>query len=151
MDSLGDVVDLHGLAAFKVGEARGLRVTLKTGFSLGEWTVLPEEARVAQVPTANIDAPYAYQLGRQSMARRTVASLEEAAAQFRIAIQHDPDYAEAHVGLADTILLLNFYGGLPQEEALPVMEAHVATALSLNASLGEAHTSKGALHQFVPG
>ena len=57
-----------------------------------------EKARVDAVPTQNIEAWEAYQLGKQRMARRTSDTLAEAEQFFRKAIELDPQFALAHVG-----------------------------------------------------
>ena len=54
-----------------------------------------EKARVDAVPTQNLEAWEAYQLGRQRMAKRTSAALTEAERFFRQAIDLDPKFALA--------------------------------------------------------
>ncbi len=64
-----------------------------------------EQARVDAVPTQSIEAWEAYQLGKQRMARRSSEGLAEAEQFFRKAIELDPQFALAHVGLADVAAL----------------------------------------------
>ena len=52
-----------------------------------------EKARVDAVPTQNLEAWEAYQLGRQRMARRSSESLAEAEQFFRKAVALDPQFA----------------------------------------------------------
>ena len=73
-----------------------------------------EQARVDAMPTQNLEAWEAYQLGKQRMARRTSAALAEAEGHFRKAIALDPKFALAWVGLADTLTLQTVYSGRPR-------------------------------------
>jgi serine/threonine-protein kinase len=62
---------------------------------------------------------------------------------FEQAIAKDPNYALAHVGVADSYVLLASMGGTPPQEAYPKANAAVARALRLNDRLGEAHVTLG--------
>ena len=106
-----------------------------------------EQAQITTAPTSDIDALYAYQLGKQRMETRISTSLEEAAAYFQQAINRDPNYALAYVGLADANLRLTEYGDLPLVDGLRVAERAVKTALSLNSELGEAYASIASVHR----
>ncbi len=65
-------------------------------------TLSPEEQnRLATVPTENLAAYEAYILGKQRMAKFTSVALEEAAEYFEQAVNLDPGFALAYVGLAD--------------------------------------------------
>lgn len=94
--------------------------------------------------------PEAYELyikGRYEWGRRTREGLEEAADFFRGAIDLDPGYARAHVGLADCYLLLGGYGHYPFLEMLPKARALASRALALDPSLGEAHATLALVSQ----
>ena len=100
-----------------------------------------ERARAKAVPTRNLKAWEAYQLGRQRMAKRTSAALADAEQFFQKAINLDPKFTLAYVGLADTLSLQIDYGGLPATSALARAGAAVAKALELDPNLAEAVTS----------
>ena len=104
-----------------------------------------EQSRVDNVPTSNFDAYEAYLHGRQSLVQRKVPDLQKAVSHFKRAIELDPKYALAHVGLADAYGLLEYYGAIPTAEAVSLIEPAVTEALSLDPQLGEAYTAKGAL------
>ena len=104
-----------------------------------------EQARANAVPTQNLEAWEAYQLGRQRLAKRTSADLADAEQFFREAIDLDPQFALAYVGLADTLSLQLLYSGAPREPALGSAEKAVAEALRLDPNLAEAWTSSGLL------
>jgi TolB-like protein len=88
-------------------------------------------------PTTNLEAHDAYLLGQQKMARRTSASLTEAARSFQKAIDLDPNYALAYVGLADALSCLTDYSTLPQGEMLAKAERWRVRRLSSTAGSGK--------------
>jgi len=65
---------------------------------------------------------------------------------FREALERDPDYALAWVGLTDALTLLHDYGYRDAESVLPEAKAAIERALELDPQLAEAHASLGLLH-----
>jgi TolB-like protein/thioredoxin-like negative regulator of GroEL len=102
-----------------------------------------EQARVSAVPTRNLEAWEAYQLGRQRMAKRTSEGLIEAEKFFRKAIELDPGFALAYAGLADSLSLQVSYGDVPFLTTLEQAQVAVDTALKLDPGLSEAWASSG--------
>ena len=100
-----------------------------------------EQDRLASVPTENLAAYEAYLLGRQRLARETAAALAEAVDYFQQAIELDPGFALAYVGLADSYAWQVFFGGLAREEGLARAQAAADKALALDDQLGEAYNS----------
>ena len=116
-------------------------------------TLLPEEQiRLAAVPTTNLAAYESYLLGKQRMAHRTVDSLREASDYFQQAIDLDPDFALAYVGLGDSHRLGYIRRGVPFYEVLDVgdslIESSIKKALELDDQLGEAYASLGAINRM---
>ena len=66
---------------------------------------------------------------------------EKALALFEQAIAHDPQFAAAYAGLADTYLRMTGWGPLPTPEAWARAEAAARRALQLDEQLAEAHSS----------
>ena len=109
----------------------------------------PEEQKQINTPqTGNMAALEAFFLGRQAMTKRTSASLAEAETQFKRAIDLDPDYALAYVGLADTYSLQVGYSGLSSKEQKDKAKPLIEKALAINDGLGEAYISKAELIDF---
>ena len=102
-----------------------------------------EQARIDAIPTQNLEAWQAYQLGKQRMAKRTSAALTEAEKYFRKATTLDAKFALAWAGLGDTLSLQTFYSGRPKDAGLGDAEKAVAKALELNPNLAEAWTAAG--------
>jgi TolB-like protein/DNA-binding winged helix-turn-helix (wHTH) protein/Tfp pilus assembly protein PilF len=86
--------------------------------------------------------PHAYDLvlrGRHLFNRRGPGDTERARAHFEAALEIEPDYAQAWVGLAGAWwVLLNDYAA-PPEVAMPAFIAAVDRALELDPDLPEAH------------
>jgi serine/threonine-protein kinase len=105
-----------------------------------------EQARIARVPTSNIEAYEAFLRGRQKMSQRKTTALAEAVQFFQAAVNLDPQFALAYSSLADVYNLQTIYNGLPLDETLPKAKAAVRKALSLDDSLGEVWTTKAFIH-----
>jgi TolB-like protein/DNA-binding winged helix-turn-helix (wHTH) protein/Tfp pilus assembly protein PilF len=89
-------------------------------------------------------SPEAYELylkGRYFWNQRSKEGLLRAVQSFERAIEIDPKYAVAYAGLADSYNLLDDWGTTLPRESFPKARAAAETALSLDDSLAEAHTS----------
>ena len=75
---------------------------------------------------------------RSSCYRRRVQGPLE---YFQQAIGIDPDYALAHVGIADSYNMLADYGSRPPKDAFPHAMAAARKALAIDETLAEAHTA----------
>jgi len=83
--------------------------------------------------------------GRQLLPQRNSKDLEMAMASFRQAVELDPEFALAWVGIAESAVLLNSHGTLNPDEQIEIMQDAVNHALEINPNLGEAYVSKGSL------
>ena len=109
-------------------------------------TLSPEEIdRIDAVPTTNLDAFDHYLRGRKHMATRAVDDLERATQEFLAAVDIDPGFALAWVGVADAHNLLVDYKGLPERVFDNVRDDAINRALDLDPGLGEAYASLGSL------
>jgi len=96
------------------------------------------------------DNPEAYQLylkGRFYWNKRSADGFKKASEQFQQAVDKDPSFALAYVGLADSYSVMEQYGGVPSSEALPKARAAVVRALQIDDSLAEAHASLGLINE----
>ncbi len=80
-----------------------------------------------------------YVRGRYEWNQRTPDSLNRALDNFTQAIVHDPGYAQAYVGLAETYDLLREYSTMPDNEAYSRGVAAARRAVELDDSLADAH------------
>jgi serine/threonine-protein kinase len=104
-----------------------------------------EKRAIAAKPTENPEAHELYLKARFFWNKRTSSDLKTAIHYFNQAIEKDPGYSLAYVGLADAYALLTAYAAATVSESLPRAEAAAKKALELDESLGEAHTSLGLL------
>jgi tetratricopeptide (TPR) repeat protein len=82
-----------------------------------------------------------YALGRQRWNQRTPTAFRDALVLFEQAITANPVNARAHAGLADTYVLMEAFGLLSAQEALPAARAAAERAIELGSDLGEPHAS----------
>jgi TolB-like protein len=110
-------------------------------------TLSPEEKeRISDRPTENMAAYSAFLRGRQLQAVRTSQSLQQALTEYERAVELDPEYAMAWVGIAEASMLLVGYSTLPPTEAYERVEKAASQALALNNQLGEAYLSLAMVH-----
>jgi TolB-like protein/DNA-binding winged helix-turn-helix (wHTH) protein len=103
-----------------------------------------EKAALEKSRVVKPEAYEAYLKGRYFWNKRTGDGLKKAIEYFTVAIEKDPNYAEAYAGLADSYALSGDweYGILSPHDASLEAKAAATKALDLDDSLGEAHTSR---------
>jgi DNA-binding winged helix-turn-helix (wHTH) protein/tetratricopeptide (TPR) repeat protein len=84
-----------------------------------------------------------YANGRYALARSTEPSLVLAIGYFEKAIERDPQFALAHVGLADCYFFLGVFGMRPPAETLPRARDAVLKALQIEPRLAGAYATLG--------
>src|SRR5262245_23023214 len=95
--------------------------------------------------------PEAYGLylkGRYAFYQYTSRGWQEAIQRFNESIGHDPGFAPAHSGLAETYIVAGTYGAIPNEEALMRGKAAAAKALQLDDGLASAHYTLATAHAW---
>ena len=104
--------------------------------------LLPDEqAALARPPTTDLAAHEAYLKGRYHWNKRTEKGFRRAIDYFRQAINHDPAYALAHAGIAESYVVLPGWSILRPNEAYPEAKKAAAEALQIDDALGEAHAT----------
>jgi TolB-like protein/Tfp pilus assembly protein PilF/aminoglycoside phosphotransferase (APT) family kinase protein len=106
-------------------------------------TLLASPASIVSSQTKNPEAYNAVLQARHFSTRRGQGDLERAAASFRKAIELDPNYASAWVGLAETHHRQADNGDLPVEEGYRMARQAVDRALALAPDLAYAHAEMG--------
>jgi TolB-like protein len=100
-----------------------------------------EIQRIDRTPTESTEAYQLYLQGRYFWNKRTDEDILKAKEYFEQAIEVDPLYAQAYVGLADSYNLLHQYTNLPSNETYPKGRAAAMKALEIDPGAGEAHIS----------
>jgi tetratricopeptide (TPR) repeat protein len=95
----------------------------------------------ASARSVNPDAYNLYLKGRYYWNQRTQDNFWKGIECFKQAIEKDPNYAPAYVGLADSYILLGPNDILPVNQVYPLAKAAALKALQLDDSLAEAHAS----------
>ena len=108
-----------------------------------------ETQKIASMPTRNLAAYTVYLKGKHLAGIETIESLNAAIKEYNTAVEMDPEFALAYVGLADAYLTLdlNFLGGLTLEESLRFAEPPLIRALEIDPELGQAYATLGMLRQ----
>ncbi|HSF14507.1 MAG TPA: protein kinase [Vicinamibacteria bacterium] len=128
---LGDFFELQSELA------RHIAAQIRIGLERREQRLLAMSRQVAP------EAMELYLRGREASGFRTEESLTEAARFFRSAIDADPSFAEAYVGLAQAdVLRCTYFGSVPSNEAYRHALDATSTALDLDPDLAEAWTSR---------
>jgi serine/threonine-protein kinase len=121
--------------------AREVTQKLRLGLS-GE-----QQQKLSKGDTTNAEAYEFYLRGRYYWNKRTVDDLSKAIEQFQHAIDKDPNYALAYVGLTDSYTSHALYANTPTREMLPRAREAVERALQIDDSLAEAHAALGQIER----
>ncbi len=134
-------VKLTDLLAIQEKISREITANLRLRLGGKEDAVLPKQY------TRNADAFQLYLKGRFYSDQGTVAGVQRGVEYFHQAIERDPHYALAYVGIADAYFLLSSQFLSPRE-AMPKIKEAATTALQLDESLAEAHTMLAMVNAF---
>ncbi len=129
--SLADLLTLQEQMSKQISAS--LRVTL-TG---------DQRHRLEQKDTLNPEAYELFLRGRYAWNLRTVDGLRRALGYFERATTLDGDYAKAYAAIAESYVLLGWYGFVRPREAMPKAKVAALRALELNDGLAEAYAALG--------
>ena len=102
-----------------------------------------EKQQIEKTGTENAESYRLYLLGKQQLNQRTGESIQKGLSYFQNAIELDPTFALAHVGVADCYTLIGGagYGSFPRERAVDLAKDAINTALQIDETLAEAYNS----------
>ena len=99
-----------------------------------------------ELPLDNPEAMQAYTLGQTRLGRGGRKDVEEAAEAFRSATEAAPEFVLAYAKWAEALLSLYRHNALRADEALPLAQNVISTALSLDDRSAEAYAALGDLY-----
>jgi len=130
---LDDVFTVQSDIAGKVaGSLPGALTSAKTAVASGK-------------DTDDVTAYINYLQGRELMYNNLEGPLRQSLQFFEHAVERDPKFARAYVGMAQTYASMGRNGFMPWRESIDTAKAYVAKANSLNENLPEAHSLRSAL------
>lgn len=124
------------------------RVTLAIVDKLKVKLLVGEKAKLTKRYTDDSEAYNLYLKGRYFLKKMTEKGFQKSLDCFQQAIDRDPTYAPAYVGIANYHTLLGYYDYFPPKEAFPKAKAAVEKALEMDNTLAEAHTSLAWIKQI---
>jgi TolB-like protein/DNA-binding winged helix-turn-helix (wHTH) protein/Tfp pilus assembly protein PilF len=128
----GDIRDVLGLQS-QVASAIASEILIK---------LTPQQkAALKSSRVVNPDAYEAYLRALPLAQRRTVDGLRQSIEYFEHAVAKEPNYAEAHAGLASAYIALGHMVALPPQQAFPRAKTEALKALEVDEALAEAHES----------
>jgi eukaryotic-like serine/threonine-protein kinase len=132
---LGDVLKLQGEVAQAIAQQVRVQLTPQ------------QQARLGSARVVNPAAYEAYLKGRfyQSVSFATPQAIRNAQTYFEEAIQKDPGFALAYVGLANCHENLGSYRWVPPQDAYRPAKEAIGKALRLDETVAGAHTALGSL------
>jgi TolB-like protein/Tfp pilus assembly protein PilF len=110
----------------------------------------PEEGqKLKKKHTENLEAYQFYSQGRWLWDKREKETLFKAIELFEKAIQIDPNYARAYVGLADVHLVLPYYVSISPKEAYSKAKEFIFKALNIDNTLAEVYASLASIKDQI--
>jgi TolB-like protein/Tfp pilus assembly protein PilF len=97
--------------------------------------------------TENVEAYHLYLKGRYFWSKFTEEGLQKSIDYYNQALEKDPNYAMAYIGLASSYIVLGVNYRSPKE-MMPKAKAYVSKGLERDATLAEAHVAQGAIKFF---
>ncbi len=110
---------------------------------------LRAEKSIVAKPTDDLAAYELYLRGREAVLQRTPPSMRRGLDFFQQALARDPNYARAHLGVAEAWIGLGVYQALPPLEAGKNAEAAIAVVESLDPTLVGIDLLRGQLKLYL--
>jgi TolB-like protein/DNA-binding winged helix-turn-helix (wHTH) protein/Tfp pilus assembly protein PilF len=105
-----------------------------------------DQSRLADDKPIDAESYEAYLKGVYYYEKLSIPGFQEGRRYFQQAVERDPNYAPAYLGLANAYKELGVWGALRPREASSQAKAAVEKALALDETLGEAHATLGHIY-----
>ena len=133
--TLTDVLRLQNEVAWRLAE--------EIGATLG-----PPSFQAGPAAPVNEDAMRAWLLARHFWSQRTPDGFERAIREYEACLAHEPGFAPAHAGIADTLITQSLYGLVPPTRVAPRARAEAARALAADPEGPQALGASGGVALF---
>jgi serine/threonine protein kinase len=107
-----------------------------------------EKQLIEKIPTTDMTAYDAYLNGQFHLNKVTLNDLDTAMRYFELAIDKDPEFAEAYVGIAGVWVWRQQFMAVSADEAAPKIREACEKALELDSSLSEAYGMLAGMHAW---
>lgn len=107
-----------------------------------------QKAKLSIGGTSDAEAYQLYLKGRYYWDKRTPEALNKSRDYFQQAIERDPNYVLAYVGLAEYYAVISDYTYRPYSETNPKVKTYAARALAIDDTQAEAHTLLATAHDM---
>jgi eukaryotic-like serine/threonine-protein kinase len=105
-----------------------------------------QKAKLSNSGTSDPEAYQLYLKGRYYWDKRTPEALNKGRDFFQQAIEKDPNYALAYVGLAEYYAVVSDYAPIPYSETNPKVKTYATRALAIDDTQPEAHALLAIAH-----
>lgn len=119
------------------------RISQRVATAVAPHLAAASKSELARRPTTNLEAYELYLRGCYHAGKVSPEGINTALGFFQQAIERDPDFALAHVGLADIWRMLPIARDVPPHDVFPKAKEAIAAALCIDPMCAEAHTLSG--------
>ncbi|MDX1508228.1 MAG: hypothetical protein R3358_08105, partial [Woeseiaceae bacterium] len=134
-----DIFEVQDEIAVEIADA--LRLSLRE----------EDRRRLLENGTDSVAAYLEYLRGSYAQQSRSIGLLDDALQHFRAALDIDPGYAHAHVGIARTYVWLAVFGEIDEAESRRLAAEHLERAIELDDELGRAYALMAELQAHAGG
>jgi len=107
-----------------------------------------EKALMVKRPTQDTEAYTLYLKGMYFSQMQTADGVKKALEYYELALQKDPNFALAYIGLAAVYWGSSYWGNFPPNSAYPKAKEYVKKGLEIDDTLAEAHSTLGIINLF---
>lgn len=126
-ENFTDIFKVQDSIAQRIGSALTLKLTRN------------EQEQLAKHMTESPEAYELYLRGQFYWHRRSPGWLHESMSLYQQALEKDPNFALAHIGVADAYMMLSGHRQMSVEEAAAKAEPSITRALEIDNTLAQAH------------
>lgn len=126
---------------FKVQDSIAARVTNALSLELSN----AEEQQIAKHFTEDISAYQLYLRGQLTWNGRRAHWIDQSLDYYQQAVEKDPNFALAHIGVADAYIMKSGHRQISMQEAESKARPSIMKALAIDDSLAQAHNALGEL------